>query len=138
MVVRLSSSFLILVLTVTSAVLSGPTSARATEPANFLFLDADDMSDHRDMLARPDIVGGQIIYPWRQLEPQKDLYDLSKLQRDLAVARGQHKKLWVTISDRTFGLKWKGLPDYLSEDPEYAGGTVFQYSYPGTQPGTVK
>ena len=61
--------------------------ARAAEPVNFLFLDADDMSDHRDLLARPDIVGGQIIYSWRQLEPAKDRYDFSKLEQDLAVAR---------------------------------------------------
>src|SRR5438105_5045022 len=93
--------------------------ARAAEPANFLFLDADDMSDHRDMLARPDIAGGQIIYPWRLLEPRKDHYDFSKLKRDLAVAHSLHKELWVTIGDRTFSLRWKGLPDYLSNDPKY-------------------
>ena len=29
--------------------------AHAANPANFLFLDADDMSEHRDMLARSDI-----------------------------------------------------------------------------------
>lgn len=112
--------------------------ARAAEPANFLFLDADDMSDHRDLLARPDIAGGQIIYPWRQLEPRKDQYDFSKLEQDLAVARSLHKKLWVSISDRTFSLKWKGMPDYLSDDPQYQGGIVFQYSYPGTKSGTNK
>ena len=39
--------------------------ARAAEPANFLFLDADDMSEHRELMARPDIAGGQIIYSWR-------------------------------------------------------------------------
>ena len=83
--------------------------ARAAEPANFLFLDADDMADHRDLLARPDIAGGQIIYPWRQLEPRKDEYDFSKLEQDLAVARSLHKKLWVSIGDRTFSLKWKGI-----------------------------
>ena len=112
--------------------------ARAAQPANFLFLDADDMSDHRDMLARPDIAGGQIIYPWRLLEPRKDHYDFSKLEQDLALAQSLHKKLWVTIGDRTFSLKWKGMPDYLGEDPRYQGGTVFQYDYPGTKPGTNK
>jgi hypothetical protein len=105
--------------------------ARAAEPANFLFLDADDVSDHRDLLARPDIAGGQVIYPWRLLEPSKDHYDFSKLERDLAVAESLHKKLWVSIGDRTFSLKWKGLPDYLSDDPEYQGGMVFQYNYQG-------
>ena len=112
--------------------------ARAAEPANFLFLDADDMSDHRDLMARPDIAGGQIIYLWRQLEPKKDQYDFSKLEQDLAVARRLHKKLWVSISDRTFSLKWKGMPDYLSDDPEYQGGITFQYSYPGSKPGANK
>ena len=112
--------------------------ARAAEPVNFLFLDADDMSDHRDLLARPDIVGGQIIYSWRQLEPAKDRYDFSKLEQDLAVARRLHKELWVSISDHTFSLKWKGMPDYLARDPEYQGGITFQYSYPGAQAGSNK
>ncbi len=112
--------------------------ARAAEPANFLFLDADDLSDHRALLVRPGIAGGQIIYPWRLLEPRKDQYDFSKLEKDIALARSLHKKLWVSIGDRTFSLKWKGLPDYLSEAPEYQGGMVFQYSYPGTQSGTNK
>ena len=112
--------------------------ARTAEPQNFLFLDADDMADHRDLLARPDIKGGQIIYLWRQLEPRKDQYDFSKLEQDLAVARKLHKKLWVSVSDHTFSLKWKGMPDYLSDDPEYGGGITFQYSYPGTESGTNK
>ncbi len=100
-------------------------------PANYLFLDADDASEHRALLARPDIVGGQIIYPWRQLEPQKDRYDFSKLERDLAVAEGLHKKLFIIIGDRTFSLQWRGLPDYLAADPVYQGGIVYQYNYPG-------
>jgi hypothetical protein len=108
--------------------------AWAAEPANFLFLDADDVSDHRDMLARPDIAGGQVIYSWRLLEPRKDHYDFSKVGRDLAVVEGLHKKLWVSISDRTFSLQWKGMPDYLTNDLEYRGGVVPQYSYPGTKP----
>lgn len=52
------------------------------------------------------------------------------------MAQKLHKKLRVTIGDRTFSRKWKGMPDYLTEDPEYQGGTVFQYDYPGTKPGT--
>jgi hypothetical protein len=126
------------VLAVAAIALPVSSSARAAKPASFLFLDADDMSDHRDMLARRDIAGGQIIYPWRLLEPRKDQYDFSKLERDLAVAQKLHKKLWVTIGDRTFSLKWKGMPDYLAEDPEYQGGMVFQYDYPGTKPGANK
>ena len=54
------------------------------------------------------------------------------------MAQSLHKKLWVTIGDRTFSLKWKGMPDYLSDDAEYQGGIVFQYSYPGTKSGTNK
>ncbi|HEY1212223.1 MAG TPA: hypothetical protein VGE93_01195 [Bryobacteraceae bacterium] len=135
---QVRSGFLMVAVAVAATALSAAFPARAAEPANFLFLDADDMSDHRDMLARPDIAGGQIIYSWRLLEPRKDHYDFSKLEQDLAVARKLHKKLWVAISDRTFSFKWKSFPDYLSEDPEYQGGTVFQYSYPGTKPGTNK
>ena len=106
------------------------------DPANFLFLDADEASDHRDLLARPDIAGGQILYPWRMLESEKDHYDFSKIERDLAVARSLHKKLFITLGDRTFSLQWRGMPDYLSTDPVYEGGIVLQYSYPGTKPGT--
>lgn len=104
------------------------------DPANYLFLDADDAADHRAMLARPDIEGGQIIYPWRQLEPEKDQYDFSKLEADLAVAESLHKKLFIIIGDRTFSLQWRGMPDYLSTDPVYQGGIVYQYNYPGSAP----
>lgn len=103
-------------------------------PTNYLFLDADDASDHRALLARSDIAGGQIIYPWRQLEPEKDRYDFSKLERDLAVTQCLHKKLFIIIGDRTFSLQWRGLPDYLSNDPVYQGGIVYQYDYPGAAP----
>jgi len=104
------------------------------DPANFLFLDADDASEHRELLARPDIAGGQIIYPWRQLEPEKDRYDFSKIESDLAVAQELHKRLFIIIGDRTFSLQWRGMPDYLSADPVYEGGVVYQYNYPGSAP----
>ncbi|MEO5772661.1 MAG: hypothetical protein ABIQ32_00905 [Sphingomicrobium sp.] len=125
-------------LPVAIAAASTTSAAHSEAPRNFLFLDADDMSEHRDMLARSDVEGGQIIYLWRLLEPRKDHYDFAKVRRDLAVARSLHKKLWLSIGDRTFSLRWKGLPDYLSKDPKYQGGMVFQYSYPGTQAGAVK
>lgn len=130
---QLRAGFFMVVAGVAATALVATDGARAAAPANFLFLDADDMSDHRDLLARSDIAGGQIIYSWRELEPRKDEYDFSKLERDLAVAQKLHKKLWVSIHDRTFSLKWKAVPDYLLNDPEYQGGSVFQHSYPGTK-----
>jgi hypothetical protein len=135
---QLGGGFVTVVLAVVTMALLVAFPARAAEPANFLFLDSDDMSDHRDMLARPDIAGGQIIYPWRLLEPRKDKYDFSKVERDLAVAHRLHKKLWISIGDRSFSLRWKTMPDYLTADPAYQGGIVFQYSYPGAKPGTNK
>ena len=128
--------FCSMLLPITALIASEP--ARGAEPANFLFLDADDMSEHRDLLSRRDIAGGQIIYSWRQLEPDKDKYDFTKIEQDLSVAKSLGKKLWVSIDDRNFSLEWKNLPDYLSGDPAYGGGITFQHSYPGMKPGMNK
>ncbi len=117
--------------TIAATVLSPSYQAQAAEPKNFLFLDADDISDYRAMLTRRDIAGGQIIYSWNQLEPEKDKYDFLKIERDLAIVKILHKKLWVSIDDLNFSLEWKNIPNYLSQDPIYGGGVVYQHSYVG-------
>jgi len=120
------------VLTIVPALAEPP-----ADPANFLFLDADDASDHRDLLARPDIAGAQIIYNWKMLEPEKDRYDFSKIERDLRFADSLHRKLFIIVADRFFYPGSRNVPVYLLTDPVYHGGLVPQRDSPGSTTGWV-
>lgn len=100
---------------------------------NFLFLGGDsrDLSKYNKMIAQNDIYGVQIIYTWKSLEPQKDKYDFSDIERNLSYLNGLHKRLFIQIQDRFFSPDAKHVPDYLMQDPEYAGGIAAQIDRPG-------
>ena len=57
--------------------------------------------------------GAQIMYSWRDLEPEKGKYDFSILQQDYEYLKKYNKKLFVTLQDVTFNPKHKAVPDYL-------------------------
>jgi len=73
------------------------------------------------------LVGAQIAYSWRQLEPAKDEYDFSAIREDLAFLKSKGKKLFIQLQDVTFYEQWKGVPPYLLRDPIYNGGADKQY-----------
>ncbi|MEP7377877.1 MAG: hypothetical protein ABI675_31045, partial [Chitinophagaceae bacterium] len=71
--------------------------------------------------------GAQIMYSWRDFEPEKGKYDFSILKQDYDYLRKYNKKLFVQLQDVTFNPKYKAVPDYLLT-PEYDGGAVLQYN----------
>jgi hypothetical protein len=99
------------------------------EPANYVFAGGSDAEEVADLLARPDIDGVQIIYNWRQLEPREGVYDFSKIEHDLAIARARGKKLWLQIQDRFFYPTSRNLPDYILTEPQYDGGLLKQQTF---------
>jgi hypothetical protein len=105
--------------------------ARAAAPQQFLFMGSGELPRTQNLLARPDIAGVQVVYSWRQLEPKEDVYDLSAIERDLAIAQKHGKKLFVQIQDRFFLPTARNVPDYLLNDPEYGGGLARQWDNPG-------
>ena len=80
--------------------------------------------------------GAQIMYTWRELEPEKGQYDFSKVRQDYAYLKTKGKKLFIQIQDATFYSKYNATPLYLLT-PAYGGGAVPQYNDQGRPEGWV-
>lgn len=111
--------------------LSLPVAAAATDVQHFLFLGQGEIERYQSLLQRSDIAGAQVVYTWKQLEPQKDRYDFSAIERDLASMTALHKALFIQIQDRFFTKDARNVPGYLLTDPDYGGGLVAQMDNPG-------
>ena len=81
--------------------------------------------------------GAQIMYSWRQLEPEKDHYDFSIINIDLEYLKSHGKQLFIQLQDATFSPQYKGLPSYILEDDEYDGGASRQFNDQGKGQGWV-
>lgn len=84
--------------------------------------------------SNPGIVGAQITYPWNQLEPRKDEYDLSAIEEDLVFLQSKGKKLFIQIQDVTFSATRYAIPQYLLTDTSYHGGANAQYEMVDNKP----
>jgi hypothetical protein len=73
--------------------------------------------------------GAQISYSWRQLEPEKDKYDLRLIREDLNLLTSKGKKLFIQIQDISFSDRWIHVPRYIMEEPEFNGGSARQYPH---------
>jgi hypothetical protein len=95
---------------------------------HFVYFSRDrELIKNHPLLTHPMIKGAQIMYSWRDLEPQKGTYDFSTLKHDYKYLKKYHKKLFIQLQDVTFNTKWKAVPDYLLT-AEYDGGAVLQYN----------
>ena len=92
----------------------------------FFNLDREHISDE-SFLATSAFEGAQLKYTWRELEPQKDVYDFSAIRKDLAFLTSKGKKLFIQLQDVTFSPKRVFVPEYLRAD-EYNGGVAPQYN----------
>ncbi len=97
--------------------------------------DREALRDH-PLLTHSMFSGAQIMYSWRDLEPEKGKYDLSLLKADHEYLNQYGKKLFIQLQDVTFNPKYKAVPDYLLS-PEYDGGAVLQYNDNGNPEGWV-
>jgi hypothetical protein len=80
--------------------------------------------------------GAQIMYPWRQLEPEKGKYDFSNILEDYDYLSSHGKKLFIQLQDATFNSKYVGIPDYLLTE-EFNGGVIPQIAENGDTAGWV-
>ncbi|MBN1669640.1 MAG: hypothetical protein JXR37_01315 [Kiritimatiellae bacterium] len=74
----------------------------------------------------PNFAGGQRIYLWKHLEPEKGTYDFSRIEKDLAYLKAHNKRLVIEVWDTFFFGKTTAAPDYLLRDPEYKGGIFYR------------
>jgi hypothetical protein len=82
-------------------------------------------------LGTKQVEGAQVAYTWRQLEPEKDAYDFSRIREDLAFLTSKGKKLFVQLQDVSFSPSRVNIPQYLVIDPIYNGGAAKQYEIKG-------
>ncbi|MFP3581876.1 hypothetical protein SB659_20145, partial [Arthrobacter sp. SIMBA_036] len=64
------------------------------------------------MITRKDIGGVQIVYNWRALETSKDVYDFSRIEKDLQYLSQLNRKLFIQLQDRFFEPEARYVPDY--------------------------
>ena len=95
----------------------------------FFGQDREKIKETKSFLETKAFEGAQVAYSWRQLEPEKDKYDFSRIREDLAFLAAHGKKLWIQIQDVTFSERWVPVPKYLLQDPQYHGGADRQYKY---------
>ena len=88
--------------------------------------DREAIIDHA-LLLHPMFKGAQIMYSWKQFEPEKGQYDFSILKEDYEYLKKYEKKIFIQLQDVTFNPQWKAVPDYLLA-AEYDGGAVLQYN----------
>jgi hypothetical protein len=100
-------------------------------PSNFIFFGRE---RHRiaesSFLENKQIAGAQLKYTWRELEPERDRYDLQALLKDLAYLEKHGKRLFVQLQDASFSEDLP-VPDYLLTDRSFSGGAARKYEYEG-------
>lgn len=103
----------------------------SASPKNFIFFERE---RHRisepAFLENSRIAGAQLKYTWRELEPERDRYELQPLLDDLAFLERHGKRLFVQIQDASFSEEVL-VPDYLRTDPAFGGGVARKYEYQG-------
>jgi hypothetical protein len=105
--------------------------AGASRPKNFVFFERE---RHRisepAFLENKGVTGAQLKYTWRELEPERDRYELQPLLDDLAFLEKHGKRLFVQLQDVSFSEEIL-VPDYICKEPAFGGGVSRKYDYPG-------
>ena len=100
-------------------------------PRNFIFFGTDRQRiSETDFLENEHIAGAQLKYTWRELEPERDRYELQPLLDDLAFLERRGKRLFVQLQDVSFSEDIL-VPDYLRTDPAFGGGVARKFEYEG-------
>jgi hypothetical protein len=105
----------------------------AQTPRHYVFFgrEREKLKTASSFLETKALEGAQVTYSWRQLEPEKDKYDFSEINEDLAFLKSKGKKLFVQLQDVTFTEARVNVPRYLLDDPVYNGGAVKDYDIKG-------
>lgn len=100
----------------------------ASGPQNFIYFGLDrERIQEPTFLETSAIVGAQLKYTWRELEPERDQYDFEALRSDLAFLEQHGKRLFVQLQDVTFDTSRINVPQYLLEDSTFRGGVAQTY-----------
>lgn len=96
---------------------AGAPDALKWHPGHYVFFEqspSDELLD-RTVFASPYLSGAHIVYDWAQLEPVKDRYDFSAIERDLARLQARGKFLWAQIQFQSAGSPPAYLQPYVEK-----------------------
>ena len=96
---------------------------------NFVYFELERNRIHDTSFLNNDkLIGAQLKYMWRELEPSKNQYSLEIIQNDLDFLKSKGKKLFIQLQDVNFDSALnKPVPDYIINDKEYHGGVNLKY-----------
>lgn len=95
---------------------------------NFVFFNLDrDRIQESTFLNSGNIVGAQLKYTWKELEPREGVYEFGSIAQDLAFLADHDKMLFIQLQDVSFTAKGVNVPAYIIEGAEYHGGVALQY-----------
>lgn len=86
--------------------------------------------EERSFLDNEAVVGAQLKYTWRELEPEQGVYRLQPVLDDLRFLEANGKRLFVQLQDVSFS-KEVLVPDYLVSDSVFGGGVARKFECPG-------
>lgn len=104
---RVLVATLVLLLAALVAGTKGPERSGVAGLKHFIFFDRE-----RQRITEPTflenrfIAGAQLKYTWRELEPERDRYELRPLLDDLAFLKKHGKRLFVQLQDVSFPTKY--------------------------------
>lgn len=99
---------------------------------HYVFFNRDRERIHeRSFVDTKGFEGAQIKYTWRELEPDKDRYDFSKVQEDFGFLTRNGKRLFIQLQDSSFDETILNVPEYLKRESEFNGGADRQYQVSG-------
>ena len=100
-----------------------------TGPRSYIYFNRDrERVSEPSFLDNGGIAGAQLKYSWRELEPERDRYELAPVLEDLAYLEQHGKRLFVQLQEVSFDERIN-VPDYLVEDPAFGGGVGRQYEW---------
>jgi hypothetical protein len=95
---------------------------------NYVFFNIDrHRIQEKSFLETGKLVGAQLKYTWKELEPEKDQYDFSEIEKDLDFLTSHDKKLFIQLQDVTFDTIRVFVPKYIFTEDKYGGGADIQY-----------
>jgi hypothetical protein len=96
---------------------------------HFIYFELDRERIHDTSFLNNDkIIGAQLKYMWRELEPKENQYRLELIQNDLDFLASKGKRLFIQLQDVTFDTALrKPVPEYLITNKRYHGGVNVQY-----------
>jgi hypothetical protein len=104
---------------------------------HFVYFARDRELIHKHPLLKHGLFqGAQIMYAWRNLEPQKDQYDFSEIKKDYEYLKKHGKQLFIQLQDAAFNPNFQAVPEYLLSK-DYDGGATPQYNDEGVAEGWV-